>query len=212
MKEALGHFRRKVFPSGLSRGLFVFRSGLKEKNMRIFLKAALLVFLAGGWVPQGMADETAETRDGRRFLLKDDGTWEKLPGRAEDSSEEAGQAVEIWDRALAHEKTDGRDSVRLYLHYLNKTDRKIISVKTRVTIMDPFGKAVFKKVLDDNVVLSPGEKKKNDTYWHFDDDPAKLGQPYDKLWQLADNKTAHIAAQVLRVAFDDGTVLKTVPR
>lgn len=154
------------------------------------------------------ADETVRTQDGRQFLLKDDGAWQQLPGQAAPSSQKTDGAVAIWDRALTHEKTEGRDSVRLYLHYANKTDKKVVGVKSRVTITDPFGKAVFKKTMDDNVVLLPGEQKKNTTYWHFDDDPNKLGQPYDRLWKMVDNNTTQMAVQVLQVAFEDGTVLK----
>lgn len=161
-----------------------------------------------------LADEVATTKDGRKVLLKDDQTWEYIKEETPQTpvvavnAKYAEEAVEVWDTSLVKMRRDFSDIVALYLHYKNNTTKKVIGVSVYVSITNPFGKVVFEHTYDDEVVIEPLERMKNDTYWYFEDNPFISDEIYDRLWQIAQNGTAKIKTKVMKVIFEDGTVLK----
>jgi hypothetical protein len=168
-----------------------------------------------------IAQDTINTKDGKRVLLKDDYTWEYVDTTQITEKPKhvnikyAEEAVTIWDKLLLRRKSEyEQKEVRLYLHYQNNTDKKIIGVVVKVNILNPFGKSVLNNTFNDEIVLEPNERIRNDTYWIFKDNPFIDDEPYDRMWQMAENGTAKINAQVLKVVFDDGTILtaKTVKK
>ena len=165
------------------------------------------------------SEELLTRSDGTQIIVKDDFTWSfSATAEANDTSEikkpikYAEEAVEVWDKSLTLTEVNYSNAVALYLHYLNKTDKKIIGVSVYVAIMNAFGKTVYQRTYEDEVVLEPNEKLKNDTYWHFDDNQFISGEPYDLMWQMAQNGTAKISASIRKVIFEDGTILTTKPK
>lgn len=152
--------------------------------------------------------------DGKKVVLEDDKTWDYLnENGASIEPKYADEAVTIWDKSLAWHQADPdnmvyHDSVALFLHYKNNSNKKIVGIVTRVQIINSFGKEVFDNTFEDEVVVEPGEQKKNETFWRLGDNPFINDQPYDALWKIAQNGTATIVTNVLKVAFDDGTVVK----
>lgn len=165
----------------------------------------------------GYAGEVVIRANGSKVLLKDDHTWVGLENtsgsavanRLSDSRliYAAEDAVEVWDKSLSLTNINNRNSVALYIHYLNNTSKKVISVTVNVAIFNSFGKLLFQKIFEDIVALQPGERLRSTTFWHFDDDPYVPGEPYDLIWKAVQNGTAKMAISVRKVIFDDGNVL-----
>lgn len=165
------------------------------------------------------ADEIVTRSDGSKVLLKDDHTWIYLEEQAHQDSvpiarqiKYADDAVEVWDKSLSLTEVNYSNSVALYLHYLNHTDKKVVGVTVFVSITNPFGKILLQKTFDDEIVIQPKERLRNSTYWHFDDNPFISGEAYDLMWQAAQNGTAKITSSVRKVIFEDGTVLTSRPK
>lgn len=171
-----------------------------------------------------LAEEVITTKDGKKVLLKDDNTWEYLndsnlqptppqpnPQSKPTVAKYAEEAIEVWNTTLSHTTVDYSDAVAFYIHYKNNTAKKVIGVSVYVAIYNPFGKVAFDKTFDDEVALEPLERLKNDTYWVFKNNPFIGDEPYDRLWQMAKNGTAKVQTKVLKVIFEDGTVLSAKP-
>ena len=164
------------------------------------------------------ADEVVTTKDGKQVLLKDDNTWEYVDQNSENQptsipikANYADEAVEVWNAYLELGEVNYSNAVRLYIDYKNNTDKKVIGVSINVSITNPFGKTVYENTFNDEVVLEPLERLKNDTYWYFQDNQFIDDEPYDGLWQMAQKGTAKIKTKILTVIFEDGTVLKARP-
>jgi hypothetical protein len=172
-----------------------------------------------------VAEETVTTKSGMKILLKDNFTWEYLDPTLMNAPEEqdtiaqtqkinvktAEEAVTIWDKSLMRTDGDYKKSVGLYLHYKNNSNKRIVGVVVKVSIQNPFGKVVLNKTYEDEVVLAPNERASNENYWAYEDNQFINGEPYDLLWQMADNGTAKIITKVIKVIFADGTVLINKP-
>ena len=165
------------------------------------------------------ADEIVANSLGQKIILKDDNTWvlqeiKPVSENIKKTFRYASDAVEIWDKSLSYSIESIEDaryynSVILHLHYKNNTDKKVIGVSVYVQILNAFGKVVFENTFDDEVALEPNEKMRNTAYWHFDDNEFIHGEPFDLMWQMAQNGTAKIQTKVLKVIFEDGTILTT---
>lgn len=169
--------------------------------------------------PSLFADIPAVTNDGRKVMLKNDGTWQFVEKNNEASKKSDGlphsvqDAVEIWDTSLQHWEQDamkGRyhNSVALAFHYYNKTGQKVIGVVVHCTIRNAFDKVMFDKTFEDEIIVKPGERLRNTTYWIMKDNEFINGQAYDLLKMSALNDTARIKTKILKVVFADGTVIK----
>lgn len=166
------------------------------------------------------ADVPATTDAGRKVMLKMDGTWyfaEDKPAKSGQkpqlSVKTAREAVAIWDTSLQHWAQDTSISrfsnyVALAFHYQNKTERKIIGVVVHCTIRNAFGKVMYQKVFEDEIIIKPKQRLRNTTFWTMKDNPFINGQAYDRLKMSAMNGTAKIKTKILKVVFADGTVLK----
>ncbi|HYH02426.1 MAG TPA: DUF3157 family protein [Bacillota bacterium] len=170
------------------------------------------------------AQEVVTNQNGQKILIKDDHTWEYLnEANKQTSTEPAGappaavnaryaeEAIEVWDTQLLERKVNYSDAVVLYLHYLNRTNKKVVGIVVNVVISNPFGKTVFEHTYEDEVVVQPLERLRNDTYWYFTDNQFIRDEPYDRMWQMAENGTAKVKTQIQKVIFEDGTVLKNKP-
>ena len=119
------------------------------------------------------------------------------------------EAVTVWDSSLLRVDSDYQQRLGLYVHYKNNTNKKIIGILVKVKIINPFGHTVYSSVYEDETVLEPNERLKNTKFWRFLNNPFIDNEPYDHLWQMADNGTAKIETTVLKVIFEDGAVLKS---
>lgn len=165
------------------------------------------------------ADIPATTDAGRKVMLKMNGTWyfpedqPKAGQKPKLSVRTAKEAVAIWDTSLQHWDKDTSirrfsNYVALTFHYHNKTERKIIGVVVRCSIRNAFGKVMYQKTFEDEIIIKPKQRLRNTTFWTMKDNPFINGQSYDKLKMSAMNGTAKIKTKVLKVVFADGTVLK----
>jgi hypothetical protein len=76
-----------------------------------------------------------------------------------------------------------------------------------VTIKNAFGRVAFTNTFEDEVVVAADSAPRNERVWVFRDNPYIPNEPYDKLWQMAEDGTATITVSVKKVVFDDGLVL-----
>ena len=53
---------------------------------------------------------------------------------------------------------------------------------------------------------------RNNAYWKYEDNPFINGQPFDLMWQMAQQGTAKIETKVLKIVFTDGTLLESKPK
>ncbi len=123
----------------------------------------------------------------------------------------AEDAVTIWDKELKRADEKYNEAVGLFIDYKNNTMKRIIGISVQVEIINPFGKTVYEDKFDDEVLLEPKEKMKNDTYWKFENNQFTSNEPYDLMWKMADNGTAKINTKILKVIFEDGTSLQSKP-
>lgn len=131
---------------------------------------------------------------------------------ARDLPSTAAEAVTVWDTSLSlHTDEYERKTVRLGLHFENKTGRRVVGVLTKVRIENVFGRLLHMQTYENVVVLDPGERQRNDTFRVFEDNPFIAGQTYDKLWPSAQKGTASIKVEVRKVIFEDGEILKNPP-
>lgn len=180
--------------------------------MRILVVIAIVSLMI---CPSSFADCIVTLENDKKVILRDDKTWdyteESDVPQAKQNIKYANEAVEVWDHSIELTEVNYSKSVALHLHYKNNTDKKVVGVVTHVTVINPFGKTVFENTFEDEAVIEPNERMRNDTYWHFDDNPFISGQPYDLMWQMAQNGTAKIVAKVKKVVFADGSVLAAKP-
>lgn len=182
--------------------------------MIILKRIVILISLTVFFVLPSMSDEIVTTKDGKKVLLKDNYTWEyyrTLKSTDTSNVKYAEEAVTVWDKALLRKDAEYEKRLGLFLHYQNNTDKKIIGVIIKVDILNPFGKIVYNTTYEDEVILQPNERLKNDKYWVFSDNQFINDEPYDRMWQMADNGTAKINTKILKVIFDDGTILNPKP-
>lgn len=179
------------------------------------MRSILLVSIITAIAINAFAETTAVTDDGRKVLLKSDGTWQYTKeARPEQKARYADEAVTIWDVSLQHLDADNSMQryspiVALTFHFKNNTDKKVIGVSVLCVIKNPFGKEVLRETYDNEVVIRPNERMKNNLSWIMEDNQFIDDQPYDRLKLIAANGTARITTKVLKVIFEDGTVLKS---
>lgn len=116
----------------------------------------------------------------------------------------ANEAVTIWNTELKRRDGDYRKAIGLFIDYQNNTMKRIVGISLQVEVINPFGKIVFSDVFDEEILIEPREKIKNNNYWKFEDNEYISEEPYDLIWRIADNRTAKINVKILKVIFDDG--------
>jgi hypothetical protein len=159
--------------------------------------------------------EIVTRANGQKILIKDDNTWEAVTEKSPECNSFAPgkdialpeDAIEVWNKALCLIDADKGKAVALYLHYSNNTDKKVVGITVYFAIENTFGDIAFEDTVKEEVVLEAYEKKRSDTFWRFSDNPFLVDEPYDRLWQIAQNGTAKIHTRIIKVIFEDGTTL-----
>jgi hypothetical protein len=102
----------------------------------------------------------------------------------------------------------------LRLTYVNQTDFPITGVQVNVSIRDPFNREIFKKQYEDMMNIDPGYEVTNHGWTIRLSSAAhqRYSGEKDPLYQLAENGTARIKVDIMKVAFADGTILTNAPK
>lgn len=174
---------------------------------RIALIALLISMHAYG------AEQTA-TIDGssKKVTLHEDGTWELLPEPAIvliDKPTSISSAVTVFDTTILTKEVNYRQAVTLAIRYENHTSKRVTGLLASLVVKNGFGAVLHSATLQEDIAIEPGEKTAGDTYWHWDDNQFIKGEPYDKMWQAVSSNTAKVEVKVVKVVFEDGTILKS---
>ena len=168
------------------------------------------------------AQESVTLGNGRIVNLHNDFTWSYAQPKAAAEEGEAAApasvptgpepktatgAVEVWDTTFDEAEVDSSKAVRLFLHYKNNSSKRVVGVAVTVSIFNSFGKRLYLFSKDDEVAVEPHEQMKNESFFVWKDNPYIQDEPYDLMWEAAQNGTGKIKVQVRKVVFEDGTVL-----
>ena len=135
-----------------------------ENNYYIILKFLVLSIC--------FAAVDATTEDGQKVILHNDGTW-KFENPAESAKF---NLIEFVDSHFEkHEKHYGRDSkpfeahVRGFFQFQNNSDKKVVAIKYKFSLIDAFDEALYESIVKDNIIIDPGKRNKMDTYYYWED-------------------------------------------
>lgn len=99
------------------------------------------------------------------------------------------------------------DTATVSVVFKNVSDRTIVGLRGRLSVLDGFGKEVYGFGFRDDDKLLPGKESRRGSGYQFEDNQFIDDQPYDKILPLIVGGTAKYHARVTRIAFEDGTVL-----
>lgn len=92
--------------------------------------------------------------------------------------------------------------VRLSFTFTNTTARNVHGVMIRCIIKDPFQEELLNTFLKEQVVIPGNRSVTMDSYWVWD----SYKDEYKRLWQVTQNGTAKIQADVVQVVYADGSM------
>lgn len=156
---------------------------------------------------------------GEKVELHDDGTWKPIteqPGQDKPQSDSTltsnpktpDEALSIYDTQLNRREYNYSDTVTFKINYKSRSAKRIIGVYSNATFSNAFGKTVHVQNFEDEIVIEPGQMTNADSFWTFKNNPYIANEPYDHLWQGVDNNTIKVKTKILKVVFEDGTVVE----
>lgn len=156
---------------------------------------------------------------GEKVELSEDGTWKPAAEQANQEQPQTAaplvanpktpdEAVSIYDTQLNRREHNYSNAVTFKINYKNKSAKKIIGIYANASFNNAFGKTVYTQNFEDEVVIEPGQMTNVDSFWTFKDNPYIANEPYDHMWQGVDNNTIKVKAKILKVVFEDGTVVE----
>lgn len=167
------------------------------------LKILICVFLAT--ISMASMAEEVELNDGRKLLLKSDGTYEFLGALAKSSTSLLSVESHLFER---HSDEYSRNSIRFMPIFKNESEKVITAVKFSTTFLDPFGESILKTGGSSEERIRPGKKSKARLFYSFEDNQFIDGEAYDKLLSSAINETGSIKTDIDAIVFADGEVVK----
>jgi len=160
--------------------------------MRIWVILVLLLC-----VEVGFADQEATTAEGRKVLLRDNGTWEYV-----EVSEQVPLSIADWNVAkmpVDYEKKRHSEEAWLLLIVKNETNAPVKGWRVVLQAKNAFGDTLGKlQLTGGQSKIGPGET--TDAMFAFEDNPFIAGEPFDYLTsydkdtmtiELADAKVIH---------------------
>ena len=148
--------------------------------MKKFLLAGILLLLVNNF---GVCKNLMATLDdGRKVLLKENGTWEFISERKITSKGDILTLESFQKKVLYQDYDIGRyqDRVVLTLFVKNNSEREIKGWRALMTVKNPFGELLFDcELTAGDQKIKPGKTEKADFGW--EDNPFIHDQPYDKL-------------------------------
>ena len=151
----------------------------------------------------------ATTEDGKKIILHNDGTW-KFENPAENAKF---NLVEfLGARFESHSKNYARDEipeshVRAFFQFQNNSDRKIVAIKYKFSLVDPFGEVLYYSIVKDNIIINPDESNRMNTYYYFKDTFNK-DDVYDLIIDPVKSNNLNAKVKIMMIVFDNGTKVK----
>jgi len=175
-------------------------------HYKLLIIIALFVFS-----PLSSQSINATTKDGKKVLLNDDGTWEFV----EKDIPIGDLPVRFVQCKIEKLGTDyGRSSapysshVRAYFQFENKSDKATSGIQFEFSFNDAFGDVLYDSKAKSNIIIKPNKKNSMDTYYYWEDNEFIGGEPYDKIQSAAGAGTLKTTVKILTVVFEDGSVVK----
>ncbi len=99
------------------------------------------------------------------------------------------------------------NAVRIYPRLKNVSNKTIVGLRGRISMIDGFGKEVYGfGFRDDDKLLAEQESRSGGGY-NFEENQFEDDDPYHKMLPLINAGTAKYTVHVTQIAFNDGTVL-----
>ncbi len=151
----------------------------------------------------------ATTEDGKKVILHNDGTW-KFENPAENAKFNLVEFKEA--RFESHEKNYAREEnpnahVRAFFQFQNNSDRKIVAIRYKFSLVDPFDEVLYYSIVKDNVIINAGETNKMDTYYYFEDTFQK-DDTYDMIIDPVLSNNLRAKVKIMMIVFENGTKVK----
>lgn len=162
----------------------------------------IVIFIMIGFSILLFANILAITENGEKVILHKDGTWEYLSPATDTSWWDYVDYISCYyDHG---ELNKYYDVVGFQFVFKNLADKEITGIEFEVKFLDAFSDEVFSIEIKDNLRIKPKEIHEPLTYWYFEE----YSNGYEKLHNPVINETLHTLLNVLRIAFDDGKVIK----
>ena len=152
----------------------------------------------------------ATTEDGQKVILHNDGTW-KFENPAENAKFNLIEFVDF--RFEKHEKHYGREEkpfeahVRGFFQFQNNSDRKVVAIKYKFSLIDAFDEVLHESIVKDNIVIEAGNRNKMDTYYYWEN-TFENDDIYDKIIDPVSSKNLKVKIKIITIVFDNGTKIK----
>jgi len=151
----------------------------------------------------------ATTEDGKKVILHNNGTW-KFENPAENAKfnlvEFLGARFESHSKNFSREEIP-ESHIRAFFQFQNNSDRKIVAVKYKFSLIDPFGEVLYYSIVKDNILINPDESNKMNTYYYFKD-TFKKDDVYDLIIDPVKSNNLNAKVKIMMVVFDNGTKVK----
>ena len=151
----------------------------------------------------------ATTEDGKKVILHNDGTW-KFENPAENAKfnlvEFKGARFESHEKNYAREENPNAH-IRAFFQFQNNSDRKIVAIRYKFSLVDPFDEVLYYSIVKDNVIINAGETSKMDTYYYFEDTFQK-DDTYDMILDPVLSNNLRAKVKIMMIVFENGTKVK----
>ena len=151
----------------------------------------------------------ATTEDGKKVILHNNGTW-KFENPAENAKfnlvEFKGARFESHEKNYAREENPNAH-VRAFFQFQNNSDRKVVAIRYKFSLVDPFDEVLYYSIVKDNIIIEPGETNKMDAYYYFNDTFQK-DDTYDIIIDPVSSDNLRAKVKIITIVFENGTKVK----
>ena len=151
----------------------------------------------------------ATTEDGKKVILHNNGTW-KFENPAENAKfnlvEFKGARFESHEKNYAREENPNAH-VRAFFQFQNNSDRKVVAIRYKFSLVDPFDEVLYYSIVKDNIIIEPGETNKMDAYYYFNDTFQK-DDTYDIIIDPVSSDNLRAKVKIMMIVFENGTKVK----
>ena len=151
----------------------------------------------------------ATTEDGQIVILHNDGTW-NFENPAEDAKFNLVEFIDA--RFEKHEKNFAREDikdahVRGFFQFQNNSDRKIVAIKYKFSLVDAFDEILYYSIVKDDIIIEAGQRNKMDTYYYWEDTFEK-DDIYDNIIGPVISNNLKVKIKIIMIVFDNGVKIK----
>ena len=152
----------------------------------------------------------ATTEDGQKVILHNDGTW-KFENPAENAKfnlvEFLGTKFESHDKHFGRDEKPYNSHVRAFFQFRNNSDRKVVAVKYKFSLVDAFDEILYESIIKDDIIIESKQTNKMDTYYYWED-TFEDNDVYDKIIGPVNSDNLRAKIKFILVVFDNGTKIK----